>query len=97
MTFKEAKEKLRVVYKMTLKLTPDHEFRVNFIGAKEASAYYATDLDDAFTTAIDMRLRMQEKVDPKTLLPRTPFLLSREAAIRRMAKAAGVKLEEIGG
>lgn len=57
MTFKEAKDKLRVVYQMTLKLTPDHEFRVNFKDGDEATAYYATDLDDAFTTAIDMRLR----------------------------------------
>lgn len=57
MTFREAKDKLRVVYKMTLKLTADHEFRVNFIGGQEATAYYANDLDDAFTTAIDMRLR----------------------------------------
>jgi hypothetical protein len=57
MLFREAKDKLRVVYRMTLKLTEDREFRVNFIGGKEATAYYATDLDDAFTTAIDMRLR----------------------------------------
>jgi hypothetical protein len=60
MTFKEAKDKLRVVYRMTLKRTRHREFRVNFIGGKEATAYYTSDLDDAFTTAIDMRQRAKE-------------------------------------
>jgi hypothetical protein len=56
MIMSEAKDKLRVVYRMTLRRR-DGEFRVNFVGGSEETAYYTTDLDDAFTTAIDMRMR----------------------------------------
>jgi hypothetical protein len=35
----------------------DREYRVNFVGGSEATAYYTNDLEDAFATAIDMRLR----------------------------------------
>jgi hypothetical protein len=52
--FQEYKDKLRVVHRMTLKKV-DGEYRVNFAGGDEATAYYTNDLEDAFSTAIDMR------------------------------------------
>jgi hypothetical protein len=47
MTFKEAKDKLRVVFGITL-TRRDGEYRVNIAGNGEATAYYTTDLADAF-------------------------------------------------
>ena len=54
--FQEYKDKLSVTHRMTLR-KHDREYRVNFVGGSEATAYYTNDLEDAFATAIDMRLR----------------------------------------
>jgi hypothetical protein len=59
MTFQEVKDKLRVLYSMTI-TKRDGEFRVNFAGGKEETACYTNDLDDAFSTGVDMRLRATE-------------------------------------
>lgn len=54
--FQEVKSKLRVIHRMTIRKR-DGEYRVNFIGGTEADAYYTDDLQDAYATGIDMRLR----------------------------------------
>lgn len=54
--FQDYKDKLRTVYRMTLRKT-DGEYRVNFCNGAEATAYYTNDLEDAFATATDMRAR----------------------------------------
>ena len=54
MTIQEAKQSLREGHGM--ELTERHgEFRVNFIGGEEPTAYYTEDMADAINTAIDMR------------------------------------------
>lgn len=50
----KATQDLLSVYGMTLRRTVDGEYRVNFYSGTETTAYYTDDLDDAFTTAIDM-------------------------------------------
>jgi hypothetical protein len=55
MTFKEAKDKLRVVYGITL-TKHDGEYRVNIKGSDEATAYYTNDLSDAFASGVSMSL-----------------------------------------
>lgn len=55
MTFKEAKDKLRVVYGVTLEKV-DGEYRVNVKGGDEDTAYYTPWLDDAFGTGVHMAL-----------------------------------------
>lgn len=54
--FQDYKDKLNVVHRMTLRKR-DGEYRVNFAGGKEATAYYTNDLEDAFATGVTMRLR----------------------------------------
>jgi hypothetical protein len=39
---------------MTIRKTEHDEYRVNFRGGKEATAYYTTDLDDAYNTGVIM-------------------------------------------
>ena len=51
MTIQEAKQSLREDHGMELTV----EFRVNFIGGEEETAYYTEDMADAMNTAIDMR------------------------------------------
>ncbi len=53
MTVKEAIEKLRAV-DVIIKRTDHNEFKVNFRGGKEATAYYTNDLDDAVGTGLSM-------------------------------------------
>jgi hypothetical protein len=66
MTIKEAKHSLREHYAMTLDRR-DGEFRVNFIGGDEATAYYSDDMADAINTAIDMRRRQAARVNGEAL------------------------------
>ena len=48
---------------MELKLDRDfEEYRVNFIGGKEATAYYTDDLEDAATTMLAMAKAKRESV-----------------------------------
>ena len=47
MTFKELKARGVIVRR-----TPWDEYRVNFKGGQEATAYYTTDIDDAKDTAV---------------------------------------------
>jgi hypothetical protein len=54
MTTKEAKESLRANFGMTL-TKRDGEFRVNYIGGDEATAYCTEDMADAINTGIEMR------------------------------------------
>lgn len=54
MTIKEAKQSLRADHGMEL-TERDGEFRVNFIGGEEETAYYTEDMADAINTAVDMR------------------------------------------
>jgi hypothetical protein len=54
--FQEVKDKLRVMYRVTLR-RQDGEYRVNFRDGVEATAYYTNDLEDAFATGVAMRER----------------------------------------
>lgn len=58
MTLRDAKAILRT-YHMTLR-HKDGEYRVNFAGGSEATAYYTNDLDDAFATAKSMRAKARD-------------------------------------
>lgn len=60
-TMKEAASYLRNL-RMTIKRTETGEFRINFVGGKEATAYYTTDINDAVSTAEAMR---DERMAPK--------------------------------
>lgn len=53
MTIKEAKALLAPL-RMTLKKDDAGDYVVNFVGAPEATAYYASDLEDAVSTAREM-------------------------------------------
>lgn len=44
---------------MTIRRTDCGEYRVNFRGGAEATAYYSDDIDDAYATALLMRQRQQ--------------------------------------
>lgn len=55
--FKETKVQLYAELGMHLSVTKDGKYRVNFKGAREESAYYTTDLQDAIRTAKSMRKR----------------------------------------
>jgi hypothetical protein len=61
MTLREAKESLRANFGMAL-TKRDGEFRVNYIGGDEATAYYTEDMTDAINTGIAMRRRQAGKV-----------------------------------
>jgi hypothetical protein len=54
MTFREIKSRLRAIHRMTIGKR-DGEYRVNFIGGAEPTAYYTPDLKDAYHTAIIKR------------------------------------------
>lgn len=73
--FQEVKDKLRVVYKVTI-TKRDGEYRVNFINGKEATACYTNDLEDAFGTGVEMR-NHQDWID--SLLPAERVLKGVEA------------------
>lgn len=59
LTFSAVKFKLRAEYHITLDKRDD-EFRVNFLGGYEPTAYYTTDLRDALRTGIEMRQALRE-------------------------------------
>lgn len=52
-TIKEAKRELASIA-ITLTKDDEGEFRVNFRGGKEATAYYTNDLDDAIGTGKEL-------------------------------------------
>jgi hypothetical protein len=56
MNFQQTKDKLRVVFGITL-TRRDREYRVNIAGNSEVTAYYTTDLADAFSTGVAMAER----------------------------------------
>jgi hypothetical protein len=56
MNVKEVKIELRY-YGITLRVTECGEYRVNFVGGMEATAYYTDDLYDAFETGRTMSRR----------------------------------------
>jgi hypothetical protein len=39
---------------MTIRVTPDGQYRVNFLGGRESTAFYTLDLDDALETGLAM-------------------------------------------
>jgi hypothetical protein len=39
---------------MTIRVTPDGQYRVNFLGGWESTAFYTLDLDDALETGLAM-------------------------------------------
>jgi hypothetical protein len=39
---------------MTIRVTPDGQYRVNFLGGCESTAFYTLDLDDALETGLVM-------------------------------------------
>jgi hypothetical protein len=39
---------------MTIRVTPDGRYRVNFLGGCESTAFYTLDLDDALKTGLAM-------------------------------------------
>lgn len=57
MNMKEAREKLTPIGVGISFNKDDDEYRVNFKGGREATAYYTNDLDDAVGTGIDMAKR----------------------------------------
>lgn len=70
MRLSEAKRKVRP-YGMTISKDPQTgEFRVNFLGGREVTAYYTDDLDDAVETAVAMsgeQDRSQEPTERKNM------------------------------
>jgi len=56
MSLKDAKKELQP-YAMTVNKTDAGEYRVNFLGGSEESAYYTPDVDDAVMTGKDMSVR----------------------------------------
>ena len=60
MTIAEAK-KLVSALGMTFKKTECGEFRVNYKGGRESTAYYAADIQDAIDTAKAMKGERQGK------------------------------------
>src|SRR6516162_590397 len=59
MTLYEIKNKLRAA-RVTI-AREDGEYRVNLKGGREATAYYTTDLDDAYATGMAMAKKNQEE------------------------------------
>ena len=53
MTFPQVKEQIRGLG-MTVRKTPEGEYRVNFSGGSEATAYYTSDPQDVVDTATAM-------------------------------------------
>ena len=39
---------------MTIRVTPNGQYRVNFLGGREFMAFYTLDLDDALETGLAM-------------------------------------------
>jgi hypothetical protein len=39
---------------MTIRVTPDGQYRVNVLGGRESTAFYTLDLDDALETGLAM-------------------------------------------
>jgi hypothetical protein len=58
MTVKEAIEKLKAV-DVVIRRVDGNEFRVNFRGSNESTAYYTNDLDDAVGTGLSMARQKQ--------------------------------------
>lgn len=58
--FQDYQNKLRIVHNAVL-AKKDGEFRVNFTGGKEATAYYTTDLEDAFATGVEMATSLKPR------------------------------------
>lgn len=86
MNFKEAKDKLRVIHGMTL-TKKEGEYRVNFPGGKEATAYYTDDLSDAFATGVDMALRLRGQHVKTTHARINPRRKTKRAKPRRRVTA----------
>jgi hypothetical protein len=61
MTIKKAKEILRPLNITFNSVVETGEYRVNFVGGKEESAYYDTDIEDALATGIQMAKWKEEK------------------------------------
>lgn len=59
-TIKQAREVLRPLG-ISISKTDFNEFRVNFSGGKEATAYYASDIPDAIDTGKDMARRRDKQ------------------------------------
>ena len=51
LAFKEAKTQLHAEFGMQLSFTKGEKYRVNYRGAREESAYYTADLQDAIRMA----------------------------------------------
>jgi hypothetical protein len=60
--YKEVKDNLRHFHSVTVTKRDGGEYRVNFEGGKEATAYYTNDIEDALATGIDMRARASKPV-----------------------------------
>ena len=54
LTFAEVRQRLDM-FRMTISKTSSGEYRVNFAGGSEDSAYYTSDLDDALATGKALR------------------------------------------
>ncbi len=59
-TFKQAKQILRIAGLSLSK--KDDEYRVNYLGGAEATAYYTDDITDAVGTGLSMR---DERMAPR--------------------------------
>jgi len=71
MTLRDAQAHARKMG-MVIKTTPEGEYRVNYKKGKEATAYYATELDDAVATAEDMAKRANTHTE-NTMAKRNPY------------------------
>lgn len=67
-TFAEGKRELRELG-ITLTKNQHGEYRVNFVGGSEATAYYTDSLDDAVNTGHSMATRPKEQTMEKVMCP----------------------------
>lgn len=61
MTINEAKVEMRRIGIVLKKISATGEYRVNFQGGKERTAYYTNDLHDALDTGRDMIARLNQR------------------------------------
>lgn len=86
--FKEIKDKLRVMYGVGIsKRNSAGEYRVNFFGGKEATAYYTDDLEDAFATGVSMSNRKRQ-THPEHLTRNPPRKRRAKKSARRFTRKA---------
>ena len=91
MTLREAQQAVKKLG-ITIRKTREGEYRMNYTNGREATAYYATDLDDAVATAEDYfkRANSQRQENPMKQHTRAnlPWTTMKKFVRREMTKAA---------